>query len=184
MGKGEWEKGDVTMLLATLKCAWEGCQNAASKGKYCPSCAAIARGKMKEIFANSAAEREAREASHKALYEKAVAAGMAALEAARPRPMVVQQHVNMADDSSPVAQQWLVPDGVCGFAWVTIMPGNCSFALWMKKNADASRGYHGGMRFWVHEGGQSMERKEAYARAFAAVLQAAGVKAYAGSRMD
>ena len=44
--------------------------------------------------------------------------------------------------------------------------------------------FRSGLSVWVSEGGQSMERKEAYARAYADVLRAAGIEAYAGSRMD
>jgi len=168
----------------TKKCAWEGCQNGAGKGKYCPSCAKVAREKMKAIFAKSAEERENREATWKALYDKAHAAGMAALEAARPMPMVVQERQSPLDDASPVKKEWFVEGGVCGFAWVTIQPANCSFAIWLRKNTQASRGYYGGMQLWVHEGGQSMQRKEAYASAFAKVCAEAGIKAYMGSRMD
>jgi hypothetical protein len=41
-------------------------------------------------------------------------------------------------------------------------------------------GYYGGVTVWISEYNQSMARKEAHARAFAAVLSAAGVRAYAG----
>lgn len=49
-----------------------------------------------------------------------------------------------------------------------------------------SRHYHGGTYIWVGGFGQSMQKKEAYARAFAAVVSehVAGCSAYASSRMD
>jgi alpha-beta hydrolase superfamily lysophospholipase len=73
---------------------------------------------------------------------------------------------------------------VCGFAWVTLRPANSSFAIWAKKNRDWKPAYGGGMQLWVSAYNQSMKRKEAYATAFANVLYASGIKAYAGSRMD
>lgn len=42
----------------------------------------------------------------------------------------------------------------------------------------------GGLQYWVSQGGQSMQRKEAFARAFASVLKANGIDAFADSRMD
>jgi hypothetical protein len=121
---------------------------------------------------------------HAALFDKAHAAGMAAVQAAQVVPMVVQQHANPADDNSPVVKQWFVEGGSCGFAWVKVRPANCSFALWLKKHKGARTGYTGGMEYSVHEFGQSIQRKESYARAFARVLSEAGIKAYAQSRDD
>jgi hypothetical protein len=80
---------------------------------------------------------------------------------------------------------YVVPGGVCGFAWISVRPGNSKFANWLKKNELGRRdSYEGGVKVWVSEFGQSMELKEAYAYAFAAVLQEEGLRAYAGSRMD
>lgn len=99
--------------------------------------------------------------------------------------MIVRQHENMLDDSSPVEKQWFVPSGVCGFAWVIIKPGTSSFAKWLVKNEHARPdNYYGGVCHYVSEFGQSMEKKEAYAHAFAQVLSGAGIRAYSNSRMD
>jgi hypothetical protein len=130
------------------------------------------------------ANKEAQNAQFADLYAKAEAAGMAALVACKPRPMVVQRHVSEFDDNSPVAEQWFVPDGVCGFAWVKVRPATSTFARWLKEHKGWEKAYHGGIDMWVHHGDQSMARKEAYANAFAAVLQAAGINAIAGSRID
>ena len=121
-----------------------------------------------------------------AAYNKATAAGRAAGEAAKPCAMVVQAHDNPADDASPVTQQWYVPDGPCGFAWVKVMPGNCAFANWLKKNKLARKAYGGGVDIWISAFGQSMQRKEACAHAIAKVLndELPGLKIYANSRMD
>jgi hypothetical protein len=75
---------------------------------------------------------------------------------------------------------------VCGFAWVNIKPGNSAFANWLKMKKIARRDeYYGGVTVWVSDYNQSMERKMAYAGAFARTLEAAGLKrVYAMSRMD
>jgi hypothetical protein len=102
---------------------------------------------------------------------KAHEAGMRAGQAVVPVPMHVQGY-------APVME------GPCGFAWVTVRPGNSPFANFLKRAKLADKAYGGGVSVWVSEFGQSVARKEAYARAYAAVLQDAGVKAYADSRLD
>lgn len=119
------------------------------------------------------------------LYATAVAAGYEAAKKANPRPMVVQERSSPLDDGSPVVKEWLVPSGVCGFAWVNVKPGNSAFAKWLKaKGVARPDSYYGGVTIWVKEFGQSMELKEAYAYAMAKVMSEAGFKAYANSRMD
>lgn len=118
------------------------------------------------------------------LYMAAYEAGMAAGEACNPMPMVVEQRANMLDDNAPVVRRDYVADGVCGFAWVVVRPGNSAFARWLKENSLARPHYAGGVSIWVTTFGQSMQRKEAYARAFAKVLQDNDIKANAESRMD
>lgn len=91
----------------------------------------------------------------------------------------------MLDDNSPVRRQWIVNSGVCGFAWVIIKPGTSSFAKWLIKNGHAkTHHYYGGVCHYVSEFGQSMEKKEAYAAAFAKVLSENEIRAYSDSRMD
>ena len=116
-------------------------------------------------------------------WDEADAAGKAAVEGAQVVPMVVSQHANMMDDGSPVVKQWYVEDGCCGFAWVQIY-GNCAFSRWGKKAGLLSKAYPSGVQYWVSAYNQSMQKKEAYARAFAKVLSGYGVRAYANSRMD
>jgi hypothetical protein len=125
------------------------------------------------------------EAACKSLYEEAHAAGMKAGTECRPMPMRVEQHANMMDDNSPVVKSWNVPDGPCGFAWVNLKPARGRFASWCKKNGKGKPdSYYGGLTFWVREFGQSLERKEKYAGAFAKVLRDKGMNAYSMSRMD
>lgn len=81
---------------------------------------------------------------------------------------------------------WHVSDGVCGFAWVTVKPANSKIAKYMKdviRIANKSV-CEPGIKYWISAYNQSMHKKEAYAYAFAKVLQENGIKAYAGSRMD
>jgi len=118
-------------------------------------------------------------------YDKAMIAGQIAGEKARPRAIVVSQHASVLDDKSPPIQQWYEPEGLCGFAWVRIVPGNSPFANWLKKNGHARKAYGGGVDIWIGDFGQSVERKEACARAIAETLRTElDVKAYAESRLD
>ena len=100
-------------------------------------------------------------------------------------PMIVEQHENILDDNSPVKKQWVVDDGVCGFASVTIRPGNCTFANWLKKMGYAKiNHYSGGVYIWISEYNQSMTRKEAHAIAMCDVFRKYGINANWDSRMD
>jgi len=124
----------------------------------------------------------------------ALEAGIKALNTAKPTPMIVEQHTNMIDDNSPVAKSWVVDGGVCGFAWVQFKANttpNRKFLAGLKKagmvgekGSDWGKSYQGGYSYWVGQGGQSMERKIAFASAFAQVLSDNGITVYTGSRMD
>ena len=170
-----------------MLCAKDGCQSeTVGKSRYCRPHRDEARKAWLGKVRASGDERKARDEKWRKLHDEAHKAGMAAAEACKPTPMVVQSHANQLDDSSPVTQTWVVPDGVCGFAWVTIRPANCSFALWLKKieGERVYKGYRGGLQRFAPLATQSMQIKEAYCRAYADVLQAAGIKAYAQSRLD
>lgn len=110
------------------------------------------------------------------LYETAHAAGMAAGYGSTPNPMVVSE-------VGGEGKSWYVSEGACGFAWVTIK-GTTPFARWAKGAKKASKAYPTGYWFWVSEFGQSVDRKEKYARAFAKVLNEHGIEAFANSRLD
>lgn len=119
----------------------------------------------------------------RSVWDAAVVAGYAAVEKCVPKPMVVVAHVNPLDASSEIDKYWNVPDGVCGFAWIS-MKGNTSFGSWAKKTGIARKAYPSGLNIWISQFGQSMERKLCFATAAAEHLQNAGVKCYANSRMD
>ena len=156
----------------TCKCGKPS--NPKSTKGYCGDCMKEARKNWVAMIGQKSAERTDRDATFALLIEQAHAAGVAAAAACNVRAMVV----------SGGGQSWYVPDGVCGFAWITIHPGNCALAKYVKKYHGARAAYGGGMQIWVSAYNQSMQLKEAYATAYAGVLQAAGHKAYAGSRMD
>jgi hypothetical protein len=142
-------------------------------------------GSLRERIAAEKVERQAKYAKFEAAYNKAAEAGRAAGEAAKPRAMMVVQPSDPLNANSVPNAMWHVPEGACGFAWVTVSPGNCSFANWLKKQKLARKAYGGGVQIWISAFNQSVERKEACAQAMAEVLRAElGVTAYAGSRLD
>ena len=168
-------------------CATVGCESAtAGKSKYCAPHRTQARAAWRERIAGGSTERDTRQDRWAALFEAAEAAGKAAGRACTPAPMTVVQHASPLDDSSPVIKRYAPePDGVCGFASVVIRPGNCSFALWLKKNSRwVHPAYHGGVEYPIHAYQQSYERKVAHAAAFAKVLTDAGIEAYVKSDLD
>jgi hypothetical protein len=143
-------------------------------------------GSLREKIAAEKEARLARYAEFERIYALANVAGYEAAGAVVPVPMHVVQRANPLDDNSPIVKRYeTVMDGVCGFAWVTVRPANCSFAIWAKKNKGWRTAYNGGVQLWVSDFDQSMTRKEAYASAFATVLRENGIeRAYPGSRMD
>lgn len=119
-------------------------------------------------------------------------AGMAAVEKLQVIPMVVGQETslfsNQIDYSKPT---YYVEDGVCGFAWVNVKPKNKGNTRLGKQeravleSQDFSKSsYEKTYQLWISKFNQSMQKKEAYAYAFAKVLRDYGFDAYAGSRMD
>lgn len=131
------------------------------------------------------AKRPARGEAFRAIWDAADKAGKAAAAAKVPVPMFVGTPTHpLGNDIDPTQPIYHVPDGVCGFAWVK-WKGNTSWGRWTAKEGLARKSYEGGLSYWISDYGQSMERKEAYAYAFAAVLQENGIAdAYAASRMD
>lgn len=120
------------------------------------------------------------------LYNAAHEAGLAAGAACTPRPMLVGTPTtplgNDIDYDKPVDY---ISEGPCGFAWIVIHPANSRFVNILKKNGIGRKNYGGGWCIWVSGFNQSMMRKEAYASAFAKVLNDNGIaRAYPDSRMD
>jgi hypothetical protein len=124
--------------------------------------------------------------------ENASTAGYQAVNAAHVVPMIVGQETSLfsgvIDETKPT---YYIEDGVCGFAWVNVYPvnkGNTRAGKEERKALEAAgfrkNDYEKSYQLWISDFNQSMQKKEAYARAFAEVLRANGLKAYPGSRMD
>jgi len=120
------------------------------------------------------------------IYSEAHSAGLAAGHGCTPTPMVVGQPTTpLGNDIDYEKDTYYVADGVCGFAWVNIKPARGKFVKFLKDNDIGRKDcYYGGYTVWVSEFGQSMSRKENYARAFTSVLRENGLTAYNMSRMD
>lgn len=121
-----------------------------------------------------------------AIYEQCHKLGMDAVSKLKVVPMRVSQHKDQLDDSSPVVYSEVVADGVCGFASIRFKANN-GWAKWVIANKLGKKSdYHGGAYIWVSDFNQSLQKKEAYARAFADRLNQIFPKAdaYCESRMD
>ena len=112
-------------------------------------------------------------------------AGQEAVKNAKVIPMRVSQHVNPFDDNSKEVYSEIVDDGVCGFASIRFKANN-AWAKWVIANKLGNKSNMGGAYIWVGAYGQSLQKKEAYARAFATKLNEMFPKAdaYIESRMD
>ena len=130
---------------------------------------------LREKIAHDSRLRVERDAGFSALASVAYAAGIKAGRECRPIPMVVC-------DSTGQPIEW-VDDGACGFAWIAFA-GNTAFGRWAKKQGLARSHYPSGLCIWVSEFGQSIDRKAAFAGAYAQVLRNAGIDCHAGSRLD
>ena len=125
--------------------------------------------------------------NYKKILAEAHDAGMAAGSAKVATPMTLVES-DLFDN--PIGKTYYVPEGPCGFAWVvTHEHGNGKFVKYLKSISDGlsvgNKYYYGGYYVkWVREFGQSIEKKEAYADAYAAILKDYGIKAYSGSRLD
>jgi hypothetical protein len=114
------------------------------------------------------------------------------------QPMIVEQHENVMDDSSPVKEQWVVPGGPCGFASIRVKCTNGKsrkFINQLKKAGLAGdqntfkewgkSDYYGGyMKSFTRIGGQSLAYKTAYAYGYESVLCKAGIDTWIWTRMD
>jgi len=117
------------------------------------------------------------------VFAAASAAGMEAAEKTKV-PEIGIVETDVFGNPKPGGKSYTIP-GLCGFAWVTIRPANIKFAKWLKANKGGFAAYGGGFQFPIHEFGQSVDLKAAYAGAFAGVLSDFGLsRVYADSRLD
>lgn len=96
-----------------------------------------------------------------ALYDLAHGAGLEAMNACVPKPLVVDNQVYM--------------EGDCGGAVVVIEDGRTSLARWLRKNGRGRRHYKSGYAISSERIGQSAESAKSYADAFARVLRRNGI---------
>jgi hypothetical protein len=119
------------------------------------------------------------------LLRDARTAGLLAGNGATPAPMIVGSPTTPLGDHIDYGKKtYYVAEGACGFAWVVIRPGNSSIARQAKKLGIGRPNYGGGVAIWIHDHGQSIDRKTLHARAYAKVLQDHGINAAPESRLD
>ena len=107
------------------------------------------------------------------MFEDATVAGRTAAAMWVVRPMFVQCEGYVE----------LIEEGEFGHAWVWF-EGNTPFGRWAKRSGRASRMVvRPGLIIYVDEYGAGVQRNFAYARAFAASLNASGIRAEAEYRL-
>ena len=113
------------------------------------------------------------------VYADAHAQGVKAGNACSPTPMIVGTPTTpLGNDIDYEKDVHYVSDGACGFAWVNIKPARGKFVKFLKDNNIGRKdSYYGGYTVWVSGFGQSLDRKTAYAQAFASVLKENGITA-------
>lgn len=118
------------------------------------------------------------------LYDAAREAGLKAGADASPTPFHLIE-ASILDEPLPGAKTYTLPDGPCGFGWVTV-PGAEPFAKWLLAQKGLAHRETRPARavVWVSDFDQSHDRKLAYAHAFAVALNQNGVAAWADSRLD
>lgn len=119
----------------------------------------------------------------KAIYREAYEAGLIAGKEVGVPKFVVGSAIGLSD-AIDFSKKTYILEGLCGFAWVNISPARGAFVNWLKAQEIGSKGYYGGYEIWVREFGQSVDRKAAFAGAFAKVLNKYGIDAYGQSRLD
>ena len=117
------------------------------------------------------------------IYKEAYAAGLIAGKEVGVPKFIVGDAIGLSDQIDYTKKTYIL-EGLCGFAWVNISPARGAFVNWLKAQGIGSKGYYGGYEIWVREFGQSVDRKSAFAGAFAQVLGKYGIEASAGSRLD
>ena len=117
------------------------------------------------------------------IYKEAYAAGLQAGKEVGVPKFIVGDAIGLSNEID-YSKKTYVLEGLCGFAWVNISPARGAFVTYLKSINEGHKAYYGGYEFFVHEFGQSVDRKSAFAGAFAKVLNSYGINASAGSRLD
>lgn len=119
----------------------------------------------------------------KKIYAEAYEAGIIAGKEVGVPKFIVGDAIGLSQEID-YSKPTYVLDGLCGFAWIKISPARGAFVTWLKSQEIGSKSYNGGYDIWVREFGQSVDRKSAFASAFAEVLNQYGITAYGESRLD
>ena len=117
------------------------------------------------------------------IYKEAYAAGLQAGKEVGVPKFIVGDAIGLSNEID-YSKKTYVLEGLCGFAWVNISPARGAFVTYLKSINEGHKAYYGGYELFVHEFGQSVDRKSAFAGAFAEVLRKYGINASAGSRLD
>lgn len=110
------------------------------------------------------------------MWNEAQEAALKAFDDCIPTPMVVGQSSLFSGGIIPGTEE-VVPDGVCGFAWINIKPARGPLVKFLKERGYGNRGVYGGYTLSFYEicpsrrGSQSMEKKIAACRAFVEVVK-------------
>jgi len=135
---------------------------------------------LREKIAAEKITRAARNDAFTTIWRDAGLAAHVAVQALDVKPMTVVGHNPSTGDRIA----YHVPDGVCGFAYVTIRPATGAFVQWLKGRSIGHKAYHGGWEISIQQYSQSMQRKEEHARVVAEYLTDYGIPAGYYSRMD
>jgi len=75
-------------------------------------------------------------------------------------------------------------EGLCGHAWLRIPDARRDFARWLVKTGRGNKHYKSGAQYFADVDSQSLDRKKAYAMAFATVLRHNGIHCEVETRLD
>ena len=117
------------------------------------------------------------------IYVEAYEAGLNAGKDVDTPKFIIGDEIGLSDEID-FSKKTYVLDGLCGYAWVNISPARGAFVNYLKSREIGRKGYYGGYEISVREFGQSVDRKYAFAQAFAEVLGKYGIEAFAGNRLD
>ena len=117
------------------------------------------------------------------IYVEAYEAGLNAGKDVDTPKFIIGDAIGLSDEID-FSKKTYVLDGLCGYAWVNISPARGAFVNYLKSREIGRKGYYGGYEISVREFGQSVDRKYAFAQAFAEVLGKYGIEAFAGNRLD
>jgi len=117
------------------------------------------------------------------IYREAYEAGLLAGKEIELQKFIVGDAIGLSNEID-YSKKTYVMEGLCGFAWIKISPARGAFVNYLKANEIGRKSYYGGYDIWVKEFAQSIDRKLAFAQAFASVLDKYGINAYAESRLD